>query len=369
MYSHADHDGDPPRPTDETADRERPGAPVSADLATTAEADRRPGAGTAPSDRPRIRVAVIGATGYVGAELVRLLDRHPAVEIVGPRRPGARGRAGRADPPAPGRDAAPRRRRDPRRGRHLPRPARTGSPRSSSRDRGERRHGHRPGSGLPAPRPRRLSALVRVRAPPPRASRGRGLRASRVPSARPRQAGRCVGPDRRRAGLLSDGHPPRPRAARLDRAHRRPRRRRQERRLGRRSRPEGGAPLRRGQRERPGLRPRRPPPRRRDRAGAGRPDRRRRAARGLQPGSERGRLPAPPHPDEPGHPRDLPRPARPARSTRPTSTRSTRPPTPSEPFVDVVGRAHRRPATSTAATSPGSTSGTSRDPGGSSRSG
>ena len=35
------------------------------------------GAGT------RIRVAIVGATGYVGAELVRLLTRHPNVEIVG----------------------------------------------------------------------------------------------------------------------------------------------------------------------------------------------------------------------------------------------------------------------------------------------
>ncbi len=31
----------------------------------------------------RIRVAIVGATGYVGAELVRLLTRHPQVEIVG----------------------------------------------------------------------------------------------------------------------------------------------------------------------------------------------------------------------------------------------------------------------------------------------
>ncbi|HSW42033.1 MAG TPA: N-acetyl-gamma-glutamyl-phosphate reductase, partial [Patescibacteria group bacterium] len=30
-----------------------------------------------------IRVAIVGATGYVGAELVRLLTRHPQVEIVG----------------------------------------------------------------------------------------------------------------------------------------------------------------------------------------------------------------------------------------------------------------------------------------------
>ncbi len=40
---------------------------------------RRPGSG-APA-RP-IRVGILGATGYVGAELVRLLERHPAVRIV-----------------------------------------------------------------------------------------------------------------------------------------------------------------------------------------------------------------------------------------------------------------------------------------------
>lgn len=34
------------------------------------------------SDSP-IRVAIVGATGYAGAELVRLLARHPAVEVVG----------------------------------------------------------------------------------------------------------------------------------------------------------------------------------------------------------------------------------------------------------------------------------------------
>jgi N-acetyl-gamma-glutamyl-phosphate reductase len=37
----------------------------------------------------RLRVAVIGATGYAGAELVRILARHPAVELVGL---GGRGR-------------------------------------------------------------------------------------------------------------------------------------------------------------------------------------------------------------------------------------------------------------------------------------
>jgi N-acetyl-gamma-glutamyl-phosphate reductase len=40
--------------------------------------DRRP-----DSSGTKIRVGIIGATGYVGAELIRLLSRHPAVEIVG----------------------------------------------------------------------------------------------------------------------------------------------------------------------------------------------------------------------------------------------------------------------------------------------
>ncbi len=56
-------------------------APVSAGLelvSTSTGAGRRQGA---PADR--IRVAVVGATGYAGAELVRILARHPAVELVG----------------------------------------------------------------------------------------------------------------------------------------------------------------------------------------------------------------------------------------------------------------------------------------------
>ena len=40
--------------------------------------------GVDPAGGPRrIRVGIIGATGYVGGELVRLLARHPNVEIVG----------------------------------------------------------------------------------------------------------------------------------------------------------------------------------------------------------------------------------------------------------------------------------------------
>jgi N-acetyl-gamma-glutamyl-phosphate reductase len=44
------------------------------------EAGRRPGP---REDAPRLRVAIVGATGYVGGELIRLLSGHPNVEIVG----------------------------------------------------------------------------------------------------------------------------------------------------------------------------------------------------------------------------------------------------------------------------------------------
>ncbi len=46
------------------------------------EPSSRPAARHPRPDAP-IRVAVVGATGYAGAELVRLLARHPRVEIVG----------------------------------------------------------------------------------------------------------------------------------------------------------------------------------------------------------------------------------------------------------------------------------------------
>ena len=56
------------------------GVPVSAGVEGSTEIalDRRPAAGGT-----RIRIGIVGATGYVGAELIRLLERHPAVEVVG----------------------------------------------------------------------------------------------------------------------------------------------------------------------------------------------------------------------------------------------------------------------------------------------
>ncbi len=45
--------------------------------------DRRTVAPGGASRRSPIRVAIVGATGYVGAELIRLLSRHPDVEVAG----------------------------------------------------------------------------------------------------------------------------------------------------------------------------------------------------------------------------------------------------------------------------------------------
>ena len=78
----------------EPAAGERSGASVSADSAGAAIAadrplDSTPAPGTAAAhgvralDGDPVRVAIVGATGYVGAELVRLLARHPHASIVG----------------------------------------------------------------------------------------------------------------------------------------------------------------------------------------------------------------------------------------------------------------------------------------------
>jgi N-acetyl-gamma-glutamyl-phosphate reductase len=75
------------------AARERPRAPVRATTGTVVSAAPGVGAVSLPrggttrsrssSSGPRIRVVIVGATGYVGAELVRLLTRHPNVQIEG----------------------------------------------------------------------------------------------------------------------------------------------------------------------------------------------------------------------------------------------------------------------------------------------
>ena len=249
--------------------------------------------GVDPSGGPRrIRVGIIGATGYVGGELVRLLARHPNVELVGlvgrerdhdpigtvirtptSRRSTSISTAGAAARPDAVFLALPHGTA----GRHSV--AATSSPRGTAII--------DLGPGLPAARRRRLSALVRLRAPAAGPPRGRGLRLAGAPSRRARGAGRCPGRDRRFAGLLPDRDAAGAGAAGAGRADRRPRGRCQERRLGRGSRGQAEPAVRRGQRERLRVRHRWPPARRRDRAGARRSSRRARGSiRRANPGIE-----------------------------------------------------------------------------------
>ncbi len=91
MYSHTNHVGGPPDPNREPAPGEGLRTPVSVGIDTPAPvaADRPTGLPRAargvPADggQRRVRVAIVGATGYVGAELIRILTRHPNVELVG----------------------------------------------------------------------------------------------------------------------------------------------------------------------------------------------------------------------------------------------------------------------------------------------
>ena len=168
-----------------------------------------------------------------------------------------------------------------------------------------RADGHRPGSGLPAPRPRRLPALVPLRASAARAASrppSTACRSSTAPSwpALGTAPGAIVGAPGCYATTTILALAP----ARARRAHRGPRRRREERRVGRRAGPQGGPPLRRGQRERQGVRDLHATATsaRSSRSSA------RSAATGREPGRARRRLPAPPHPDDPRHPVRLPRP-------------------------------------------------------------
>jgi N-acetyl-gamma-glutamyl-phosphate reductase len=60
--------------------------PISASTAADTAAGSLPRSlrGLDPSGGPRrVRVGIVGATGYVGAELIRLLARHPNVDLVG----------------------------------------------------------------------------------------------------------------------------------------------------------------------------------------------------------------------------------------------------------------------------------------------
>jgi N-acetyl-gamma-glutamyl-phosphate reductase len=89
MYSHTNHDGGPSELHVEPVPGEGPGAPVSAGTTATLVTGRPTGPSRAERGRTsdggprRIRVGIIGATGYVGSELVRILARHPNVELAG----------------------------------------------------------------------------------------------------------------------------------------------------------------------------------------------------------------------------------------------------------------------------------------------
>ena len=138
---------------------------------------------------------------------------------------------------------------------------------------GRGQDGHRPGSRLQAARSCRLPALVRLRTS---STRPPGAGRLRHPGASPRRAGGTGRFGRAHRGgsrLLPDDNAAGPGSPRPGGVDRRRRRGRQERRVRRRPRSQGRDDVQRGQRERPRLRDRRTPARRRDGAGAGAPGR------------------------------------------------------------------------------------------------
>src|SRR5687767_2485137 len=99
LYSHPPDDDRPSDPVEplESPVRERVRAsrgrvPVSTSLESPAVVGANgSSSGSLPRSRRgeppdggqrRIRVGIVGATGYVGSELIRLLSRHPNVDIV-----------------------------------------------------------------------------------------------------------------------------------------------------------------------------------------------------------------------------------------------------------------------------------------------
>ena len=217
----------------------------------------------------RLRVAVLGASGYSGLELLRIVLRHPRLELaVVDLRAARRPPVGEAFPSLRGLSSLRFEALDagapPRAGRRrlllpAPRHRRAGGDGAAQ----GRRPGGRPLRRLPPPRPRRLRAVVRAPQGAGAVRPGR-LRHPRAPS---RRAARRRARGRRR--LLRDRGP----AAAAAVPARGPRRagpgdrRREVRRLGRGPQARGRVPLRRARRERAGLQGREPPPRRRDGAG------------------------------------------------------------------------------------------------------
>ena len=193
----------------EPAARERRRAPVSADSTGAAiAADRAsPPTRVTPSAAERgaraldgdpVRVAIVGATGYVGAELIRLLARHPQRDDHRPRRAASATATRSRTSTRPRDDAASQvfdQVPDDAEAVFLALPHGTVATRIDEfLDHGPDRD--RPRPGLPAPRPRRLPDLVPLRAPAARAARDRRLRPAR---AAPRGAGRAWARSRARS--------------------------------------------------------------------------------------------------------------------------------------------------------------------------
>ena len=257
--------------------------------------------------------AIVGASGYTGAELLRLLAGHPELEVVYATADSNAGVAGDDALPVAGgglrrsrvRRVRPRSRRRARRG--LRRASRTGRARSwcpTCSSGWPTSSTSAPTSACPPTRT--PSGTARRTAHPSSIDRfGFGM----VELFRDQVAARAhvASP-----GVLPDGVVPRAGAARRRRAGRAHRDRRQRRvgHLGRGTQARGGEPLRRARAERRRLRPPDPSPHRRDRARA-RP-------RGRCAGA--GPVHAPPGPDDPGDPRHL---RRPPRGRRPDHRRAS----------------------------------------------
>ena len=200
------------------------------------------------SATPHIRVAVLGASGFAGGELIRLLDAHPFAEVtfLGCARVGRED--ARRDPPEPGlaragdgdASGADRGGRCRRGRRRVLLAAPRGERRAGSGSARSKHQGDRSGRRFPAPRIG-LSGLVRVRAP-----RGRlaGQGRLRPPGAVRRATSRRAA--RREPGVLPDAGDPRPVAAAVRRpgGARPDPRRRQDRALRRRSDGERRRPVR-----------------------------------------------------------------------------------------------------------------------------
>ena len=288
---------------------------------------------TQPGRRPRIRVAIVGATGYVGGELVRLLAPPSATSgSSGSRdaaattsRSNARIRTSRR--PATVVDAALPDGRT-RCSSALPHGAAAGMVPSSL---DERTGGHRPRARLPPARRRPT-----IRAGTASSTRGRTCSRRRSTGCPSCTATSSPALGRRRASSARPAATRRPRilgpgAAGPRRAHRRPGGRRQERRLGRRTR--ARSPTSCTARSTRASRPtasdghRHVAEMEQELGLLGSPD--------ANPGAGR-RLPAAPDPDDPRDPLRLPRSPDRARSRRPSWTSCTATPTRGEPFVEVA---------------------------------